>query len=134
MPAGFAALIEVLCDPAMNVDALTYVEQCAVGIEKSVNAAAARQRIQRLARLREDGVLDCLGHRAMVSGSLCGAGTVRILSPLIEPDRRHSKPPKRLNRSFCQRRDKVPTQLAWVGSDHDAQQAGVEVKRDEGIC
>ena len=72
MPAGFAALIEVLCDPAMNVDALTYVEQCAVGIEKSVNAAAARQRIQRLARLREGDVLDCLGHRAMVSGSLRG--------------------------------------------------------------
>jgi hypothetical protein len=72
MPTGFAALIEVLRDPAVNVDALAYVEQCAVAIEKSVNATAAWQRIERLTCAREIDVLGCLGHRVTVSGSLRG--------------------------------------------------------------
>ena len=57
MPARFATFIEVLRDPAVNVDTFAHVEQRAISIEKSIDATAARQRIQRFTRLREG---DCL--------------------------------------------------------------------------
>ena len=67
MPARFATFIEVLRDPAVNVDTFAHVEQRAISIEKSIDATAARQRIHWFTRLREGDVLRCFGHRAMVS-------------------------------------------------------------------
>ena len=43
MPARFAALVDVLCDSIVDVDALANVEQHALGIEEAINAAASRQ-------------------------------------------------------------------------------------------
>ena len=72
MPARFATFIEVLRDPAVNVDTFAHVEKRAISIEKPIDATAARQRIQRFTRLRLGDVLRCFGHRAMVSEALRG--------------------------------------------------------------
>ena len=132
MPTGFTAFIEVLHDPAANVDAFAHVEQYAAAIEKSVNPAAARQRTERLTCLRK---IDMPRFSVILRWSLdhfTEADIVLILSPLSEPDRQNSKPLKASNRSFCTRYVKVVTPVARVGSGYDNPDRA-RGKSDEGI-
>jgi hypothetical protein len=56
----------MLRDPAVDIDAFAHVQQRAVLSEKPVDAAAARQCVERLTFARESDVLACLGHLGIV--------------------------------------------------------------------
>ena len=99
MPARFATFIEVLRDPAVNVDTFAHVEQRAISIEKT-----PLQRGSTSSGLPACEKVMCCAVSVIVPWSLkrfAGASTVRILSSLIELDRQVGKPQKKSNRSFC---------------------------------